>query len=124
LRNGDTIAFKILANAVGSVDTKTVTISFAGTTIYTATIAAGTTNSSIEGVVLVQGSTVAVAFVTGVIGATPGSTDTAVTGVNFTTTAYDFVVTGTVAGATDFLNIRYFAMETFRTQTDSRVLVG
>lgn len=121
--SGDTIAFKLRGVAGGASGSKTISVSFAGTTIYTVTIA--TTGSiEVEGIVILEGSSVAVGHVTGIVGGTPSVTDTGITGLNFATTAYNLVFAATVASAGDTFALRYLAAKPIRTMTDSAVLVG
>lgn len=121
LTGDDTMEIDMQARLSGSVGAKTVTISFAGTVIYTGTIAAGVTDYMLKGAITMRG-TATVAFAgMEAIGATATPKYGVKGGLNLITTAYDLVVSITVAGAGDGFDLYRLWVDPIRFQADGRL---
>lgn len=110
LATGDVLRFRIRGQCTGASGTKTLQLAFAGTTFLDlsggSAIASGTQGVDVDVEIYISSNTAAVGQVTRRIGSTTTLSDIGITGLNFTTTAYDFVQTITVASAGDTFTAR------------------
>lgn len=110
LTTGDVLRFTCRGRCTGASGTKVLQLAFGGTTFLDlsggAAIASGTQGVFVDAELYVAGNTVVVGHVVYTIGSTTAQADIGITGLNLTTTGYDFVQTITVASAGDTFTAR------------------
>jgi hypothetical protein len=125
LKNKDELRLTLKGIATGTSGTKTITISFAGTTVYTGTIAASSDQGfDVQSVIYINGNTEALANITSILETSASVDDTGVTGLNFTTTNYNLVISVTCASAGDTLNLREASLQFYRPYSNDLYLYG
>lgn len=125
LKAGDEMRIALRGIATGATGTKTVTITFAGSTVYSGTIPTGSKPFDIQSTVYVFDNTVAVGNTGALIDTSSAAVDFGVTGLNFTTTQYDLVINITCAAAGgDLVSMREISMQFYRPYSNDLYLYG
>jgi hypothetical protein len=125
LKTKDELRLTLKGISTGTSGTKTITISFAGTTVYTGTISAlADQGFNVQSVIYINGNTEGLANTTSIIEASANVDDNGVTGLNFTTTNYNLVISVTCASAGDNLNLREASLQFYRPYSNDLYLYG
>jgi len=125
LKVGDELRIALRGIATGATGTKTITITFGGNTVYTVTIPINSKPFDIQSTIYIYANTVVVGNTGALIDTSSSATDFGVTGLNFTTTQYDLVVSATCSAAGgDILNLREVSMEFYRPYSNDLYLYG
>ena len=115
LKTSDTLRLKITGITSGASGTKAITITFAGGTVYTRTIVATSGQPfTVNATITAFSNTVAIGNTLDVVNITPGSQDYGQASLNFTTTGYSLVVSGTCASVGDLISFREMSLEFYR----------
>lgn len=118
LQAGDVLKFRMRGSASGATDTKDITISFAGTTVLSLSLATGVQQFDIDIEMFINSNTVFVGQCTRVVNSAVVASDATAGSKNFSTTSYDFVVSGVVNGAGDSLVPRFTRLYCLRPEVD------
>lgn len=119
----DMMKFKLFADLNGSVATKSVVITLNGSTVYSNTaipIGAQTLNLDLD--LIAANNTTFLAKGSQVISSVLTTISNNITGLNFTTTAYDLVVTISLAGAGDTFSVRKHGLEAWDPRMTGRLI--
>lgn len=115
LKTGDEIRLTYNGVASGSSGTKSISFTFGGNTVYTATIPLGSGQVfEVSTSIYIFSNTVAIGNSSAVILVSPATQDFGAVGYNFTTTAYDLVVSITCAAVGDLVSLRKDELEFYR----------
>ena len=109
----------------GATGTKTITITFAGSTVYSGTIPINSKPFDIQSTIYIYDNTIAVGNTGALIDTSSAAVDFGATGLNFTTTQYDLVVDITCSAAGgDLVSMREISMEFYRPYSNDLYLYG
>jgi len=116
---GDQINFSLIGDGSGATDTKTITVTFAGTTAATIVIPTGAPHTELRGKILIASNTEAYFLYEYHEDTALTRGHTYISGKNFTTTAYTLVTGVTVANAADSYALKTFDVRVYRPRIDS-----
>jgi len=124
-KDGDEMRIALRGISTGATGTKTIAITFGGFTVYTGTIAANSKPFDIQSTVYIFQNTAAIGNTSALIDTASSVTDFGQTGLNFTTTQYDLVISATCAAAGgDLISFREISMEFYRPYSNDLYLYG